>query len=157
MKEFVFFFIEGRDESYIMDMFGMCKFVFYKMEDLVKFYFVVIGEEWIVEEFRKRVWGVESIVRIYDVFDWVILLFDDIIFFCWWEFELDGLVKGNVVFIDYNDFFEVRREFYRLRGWYEEFGVLLLEMMEKFGFLEFKEDVVRVIDVVKKRDRKSVV
>uniref|UniRef100_UPI0025D4C295 aldehyde ferredoxin oxidoreductase family protein n=1 Tax=Thermococcus sp. TaxID=35749 RepID=UPI0025D4C295 len=53
-KELVPSLIEGRDESYITDMLGTCKFVPYKMEDLARLYSLVTGEEWTVEELRRR-------------------------------------------------------------------------------------------------------
>ncbi len=118
-KELVPSLIEGgRDESYITDMLGTCKFVPYKMEDLAKLYSVATGEEWTVEELRKRAGGgVESIARIHDALDWVTPPpIDDTIPPRWWEPEPDGPAKGNAAFIDYNDFLEARREFYRLRG-----------------------------------------
>ncbi len=123
------------------------------MEDLAKLYSVATGgEEWTVEELRKRAWGVESIARIHDALDWVTPPLDDTIPPRWWEPEPDGPAKGNAAFIDYNDFLEARREFYRLRGgWHEELGVPLPETMEKLGLPEFKEDAARAIDVVKKR------
>ncbi|MBP1912281.1 aldehyde ferredoxin oxidoreductase family protein [Thermococcus stetteri] len=150
-KELVPSMIEGRDESYITDMLGTCKFVPYKMEDLARLYSLATGEEWTVEELRKRAWGVESIARIHDALDWVTPPMDDTIPPRWWEPEPDGPAKGNAAFIDYNDFLEARREFYRLRGWHEELGVPLPETIEKLGLPEFKEDAERALEVVKKR------
>ncbi len=48
--------------------------------------------------------------------------------------------EGNGALMDYNDFLEARREFYRLRGWHEE-----------LGYGEFREDAERALGVVKKR------
>ncbi len=150
-KELVPSLIEGRDESYITDMLGTCKFVPYKLEDLARLYSLVTGEEWTVEELRKRAWGAESIARIHDALDWVTPPLDDTIPPRWWEPEPDGPAKGNAAFLDYNDFLEARREFYRLRGWDEELGVPLPETMEKLGLPEFKEDAKRALEVVRKR------
>jgi aldehyde:ferredoxin oxidoreductase len=143
--------IEGRDESYITDMLGTCKFVPYKMEDLARFYSLATGEEWTVEELRKRAWAVESIARIHDALDWVTPPLDDTIPPRWWEPEPDGPAEGNAAFIDYNDFIEARREFYRLRGWHEELGVPLPETMEELGLPEFREDAERALETVGKR------
>ncbi|NJE30923.1 aldehyde ferredoxin oxidoreductase [Thermococcus sp. 18S1] len=150
-KELVPSMIEGRDESYITDMLGTCKFVSYKMEDLAKFYSLATGEEWTVERLRKVAWAVESIVRIHDALDWVTPPLDDTIPPRWWEPEQDGPAKGNAAFIDYDDFLEARKEFYRLRGWHEELGVPLPETMEELGYPEFKDDAERALEVVKKR------
>ncbi|WP_297520449.1 aldehyde ferredoxin oxidoreductase family protein [Thermococcus sp.] len=150
-KELVPSLIESRDESYITDMLGTCKFVPYKMEDLARLYSLVTGEEWTVEELRKRAWGAESIARIHDALDWVTPPLDDTIPPRWWEPELDGPAEGNAAFMDYNDFLEARKEFYRLRGWDEELGVPLPETMEKLGLPEFKEDAGRALAVVEKR------
>jgi len=69
----------------------------------------------------------------------------------WWEPEEDGPAKGNAAFIDYEDFIEARREFYRLRGWHQEYGVPLTDTLEKLGLDEFKEDAHRAIIVAKQR------
>ncbi|WP_297073210.1 aldehyde ferredoxin oxidoreductase family protein [Thermococcus sp.] len=150
-KELVPSLIEGRDESYITDMLGTCKFVPYKMEDLARLYSLVTGEEWTVEELRRRTWGVESIARIHNALDWVTPPLDDTIPPRWWEPEPDDPAEGNAAFIDYNDFLEARREFYRLRGWDEELGVPLPETMEKLGLPEFRGDAERALEVVRKR------
>ncbi len=150
-KELVPSMIEGRDESYITDMLGTCKFVPYKMEDLAKLYSLVTGDEWTVEELRGRAWAVESIARIHDVLDWVTPPLDDTIPDRWWEPEPDGPAEGNKAFIDYNDFLEARREFYRLRGWDEELGVPLPETMEALGLPELREDAERALKTVRER------
>ncbi len=150
-KELVPSLIESRDESYITDMLGTCKFVSYKMEDLAKFYSLATGEEWTVEGLRKVAQAVESIARIHDALDWVTPPLDDVIPPRWWEPEPDGPAKGNAAFIDYNDFLEARKEFYRLRGWHEELGVPLPETMEELGYPEFREDAERALEVVRKR------
>ncbi|AEC51469.1 aldehyde:ferredoxin oxidoreductase [Pyrococcus sp. NA2] len=150
-KELVPSLIESRDESYITDMLGVCKFVPYTIEDLARLYSVTTGENWSVEELRRRAWGVENIARIHNVLDWVTPPYDDVIPPRWWEPEQDGPAKENKAFIDYNDFLEARREFYRLRGWHEELGVPLPETMEALGLPEFKEDAKRAIEVVKMR------
>ncbi|WP_456366049.1 aldehyde ferredoxin oxidoreductase family protein [Thermococcus sp.] len=150
-KELVPSMIEGRDESYITDMLGTCKFVPYKLEDLAELYSLVTGEKWTVEELRKRAWAVESIARIHDVLDWVIPPLDDTIPERWWEPEPDGPAEGNKAFIDCNDFLEARREFYRLRGWDEELGVPLPETMGALGLPELKGDAERALKTVRKR------
>ncbi|BAA29096.1 621aa long hypothetical aldehyde:ferredoxin oxidoreductase [Pyrococcus horikoshii OT3] len=150
-KDLVPSLIEGRDESYITDMLGVCKFVPYKMEDLARFYSLTTGEEWNVDKLRKVAWAVESIARIHDALDWVTPPIDDVIPPRWWEPEPEGPAKGNAAFIDYNDFIESRREFYRLRGWHEELGVPLPETLEKLGYPEFAEDARRALEVVKTR------
>ncbi|WP_048146458.1 aldehyde ferredoxin oxidoreductase family protein [Pyrococcus abyssi] len=150
-KELVPSLIESRDESYITDMLGVCKFVPYSMEDLARFYSLSTGKEWTVEKLRKVAWAVESIARIHNVLDWVTPPLDDVIPQRWWEPEQDGPAKGNAAFIDYNDFLEARREFYRLRGWDEELGVPLPETLEKLGYPEFKEDAERAIEIVRAR------
>ena len=152
-KELVPSLIESRDESYITDMLGTCKFVPYKLEDLARLYSLVTGVEWTVEELRRRAWGVESVARIHNALDWVTPPLDDTIPPRWWEPEPDGPAKGNKAFMDYDDFLEARKEFYRLRGWDEELGVPLPETMEKLGLPEFKEDAERAIEVVRARIR----
>ncbi|AMM54231.1 aldehyde ferredoxin oxidoreductase family protein [Pyrococcus kukulkanii] len=150
-KELVPPLIEARDESYIFDMLGVCKFVPYKLDDLAKFFSIVTGREWSVEKLRRVAWAVESIARIHNALDWVTPPLDDVIPPRWWEPEPDGPAKGNAAFIDYNDFLEARREFYRLRGWHEELGVPLPETMERLGYPEFKEDAKRALEVVRER------
>ena len=150
-KELVPSMIEGRDESYITDMLGTCKFVPYKMEDLARFYSIVTGEEWTVEELRKRAWAVESIARIHNALDWITPPLDDTIPPRWWEPEQEGPAEGNAAFIDHNDFAEARREFYRHRGWHEELGVPLPETMEKLGLPEFREDANKALETVRRR------
>ncbi len=150
-KELVPSMIEGRDESYITDMLGTCKFVPYKMEDLARLYSIVTGEEWTVEELRKRAWTVESIARIHNALDWITPPLDDTIPPRWWEPEPDGPAKGNAAFIDYNDFAEARREFYRHRSWHEELGVPLPETMEKLSLPEFREDANKALETVRRR------
>ncbi|MDI3475770.1 MAG: aldehyde:ferredoxin oxidoreductase [Thermococcaceae archaeon] len=150
-KELVPSLIEERDGRYITDMLGVCDFLPYTKEELAHLYSLVTGEEWTLEELRKRAQAVESMARIHDALDWVTPPLDDTIPPRWWEPEPDGPAKGNAAFIDYNDFLEARREFYRLRGWHEELGVPLPETMEKLGLPEFKEDAERALEVVKKR------
>lgn len=150
-KELVPSLIEERDGRYITDMLGVCDFLPYTKEELAHLYSLVTGEKWTLEELRKRAQAVESIARIHNALDWVIPPIDDTIPPRWWEPEPDGPAKGNAAFIDYNDFLEARREFYRLRGWHEELGVPLPETMEKLGLPEFKEDAERALEVVKKR------
>ena len=150
-KELVPSMIEGRDESYITDMLGTCKFVPYKMEDLARFYSIVTGEEWTVEELRKRAWAVESIARIHNALDWITPPLDDTIPPRWWEPEQEGPAEGNAAFIGHNDFAEARREFYRHRGWHEELGVPLPETMEKLGLPEFREDANKALETVRRR------
>jgi len=150
-KELVPSLIESRDESYITDMLGTCKFVPYNLEDLARLYSLATGEEWTVEGLRRVAQAVESIARIHDALDWVTPPLDDVIPPRWWEPEPDGPAKGNAAFIDYNDFLEARKEFYRLRGWHEELGVPLPETMEELGYGEFREDAERALEVVRKR------
>lgn len=94
---------------------------------------------------------VESIARIHDTLDWITPPYDDTIPPRWWEPEPEGPAEGNAAFIDYSDFLEARREFYRLRGWHEELGVPLPETMEELGYPEFNDDAGRALEVVKKR------
>lgn len=150
-KELVPSLIEDRDYMYIINMLGVCKFVPYTLDDLAKLYSLATGEEWSVEKLRRVAQAVESMARIYNALEWITPPLDDTIPPRWWEPEKDGPAKGNAAFIDYNDFLEARREFYRLRGWDEELGVPLPETMEKLGYPEFKEDAKRALEVVKRR------
>ncbi len=147
-KDLVPSLIESRDKDALFDSLGVCKFLPYEIDELREFYHTVTGE---YVDLENLGWRIESIARIYNVLGPLHPRDDDTIPPRWWEPEKDGPAKGNAAFIDYQDFLEARREFYRLRGWHEEYGVPLTDTLDSLGLREFKEDAHRAIIVAKQR------
>jgi len=147
-KELVPSMIESRDKDALFDSLGVCKFLPYEVDELREFYHTVTGE---YVDLENLGWRIESIARIYNVLGSLNPREDDAIPQRWWEPEKEGPAKGNAAFIDYQDFLEARREFYRLRGWHQEYGVPLTDTLDMLGLREFKEDAHRAIIVAKQR------
>ncbi len=150
-KDLVPSLIESRDKDALFDSLGVCKFLPYKLEDLKKFYKAITGENAdTLDILGKRI---ETIARIYNVLGSLNPPEEDTIPPRWWEKERDGPAKGNAAFINYEDFLEARRYFYKLRGWHEEYGVPMTNTLEELDLREFLEDAHRAIVVVKERVR----
>jgi len=147
-KELVPSLIESRDKDALFDSLGVCKFLPYTLKDLEEFYTIITGEH---ADLKNLGWRIESIARIYNVLGSLNPRDEDIIPPRWWEKEDDGPAKGNAAFIDFRDFIEARREFYRLRGWHEEYGVPQTDTMQKLGLRAFIEDAHRALIVAKQR------
>ena len=146
-KELVPSLIESRDKDALFDSLGVCKFVPYEVNDLKRFCHPIYGEDC---DFNNLGWRIETLARIYNVLAELIPVRDDIIPEKWWIPEEEGPAKGNAAFIDYEDFIDARREFYKLRGWDEKLGTPLPQTLEILEISEYKEDAVRAIEMLKK-------
>jgi len=147
-KELVASLIKSRDKDALFDSLGVCKFLPYTLEDLEGFFYTITGE---MVDLKNLGWRIESIARIYNVLGSLNPKEDDTIPPRWWESEDSGPAKGNAAFINYEDFIEAKREFYKLRGWHESYGVPLTDTLEKLGLRAFMEDAHRALIVAKQR------
>ena len=147
-KELVASLIESRDKDALFDSLGVCKFLPYTLEDLDEFYRTITGER---ADLKNLGWRIESIARIYNVLGSLNPREDDTIPPKWWEREPDGPAEGNAAFINQEDFIEARKEFYRLRGWHETYGVPLTNTLRKLGLRAFMEDAHRALIAAKQR------
>lgn len=131
-KELVANLIESRDKDALFDTLGLCKFVPWEIEDIE----TILSTLGFSGDLKNVGWRTECISRVYAVASGMIPEKEDTIPARWWEKEKDGPAKGNAAFIDYEDFIEARKEFYRLRGW-DENGVPRRETLKILGIEEF--------------------
>ncbi len=125
--------IKDRDRKALFDSLGLCIFVPYTDEEIVKLYNYATGMDKDIEELYRVGARAEALSRIHGVLDWVTPPLDDNIPPRWWEPEPEGPAKGSRAFIDEEDFKEARRRFYELRGWHPDYGVPLPETLEDLG------------------------
>jgi aldehyde:ferredoxin oxidoreductase len=140
-----------RDRDALYDTFGICRFVPYPDEALEEFYFVVTGERKSIEELLKVPVRAENLARIHDVIDHVTPPLDDAIPPKWMSPIPEGPLKGVRAFLDENDMKEAIREYYRVRGWDETYGVPLPETLEKLGLSWAVNDAKLALEIVKRR------
>ncbi len=124
---------EDRDEDAVFDSVGLCKFVSYKIGDVVDLFNAITGLDYSKEDLYAAARRIEALSRIHNVLDWVTPPLDDVVPPRWMEPIPDGPLRGVKAFLDWDDFLEARREYYRIRGWHEEYGVPLPETLEKLG------------------------
>ncbi len=148
-RELVPSLIESRDKDALFDSLGICKFLPYSFEDLEEFYSVIVGESGAT--LKNLGWRIETLARIYNVLGGMNPPEDDVIPPRWWEKESEGPAKGNAAFINYDDFLEARKTFYRLRGWDEELGVPLPETLEILDIPEYRSSAERALEIVRRR------
>ena len=143
--------IDDRLEDAVVDSLGLCKFVSYKREDLVELYNGITGLGYTWDDMATAAARIEAVSRIHNVLDWVTPPLDDTVPPRWMEPIPDGPLKGVKSFLDWEDFLDARREYYRLMGWHEELGVPLPETVEKLGLGWLVEDARRALDAVRLR------
>ncbi|GAB6148644.1 aldehyde ferredoxin oxidoreductase family protein [Stetteria hydrogenophila] len=142
---------EDRDREAVFDSLVQCKFVSYSMDDIVELFNAVTGLGYSKEDLYAAARRTEALARIHGVLDWVTPPLDDTVPPRWMEPIPDGPLKGVRAFLDWRDFEEARREYYRLRGWHEEYGVPLPETVEELGIHWARGDAERALRAVEAR------
>ncbi|MEB3845665.1 MAG: aldehyde ferredoxin oxidoreductase family protein [Desulfurococcales archaeon] len=134
-----------RDRKTVFDSLGLCIFVPFTEEEIVKLYNYATGLDVDIEELYMASRREESLARIHNVLDWVTPPLDDTIPPRWWEPEEEGPAKGSKAFIDEEDFRSARRKYYEIRGWHPEYGVPLPETLEELGISWAEKEAVMAI------------
>ena len=150
-KEVVPGLARERDKDALFDTLGICRFVSYPKNAIVKFYEIITGEKRSFNDLLKVPRRAETLSRIYDALDHLIPPLEDSIPKRWMESVPEGPLKGIKAFLDENDMKEAIREYYRIRGWDETYGVPLPEIVKELGLEWAVEDAKRALDVVRKR------
>ncbi len=122
-KELVPSLIKSRDRDALLDTLGICRFVSYPMDAIQDFIEALTGtrpdEEYLLNAPRRA----ELLARIYAVKAGMIPSRDDTIPPRWMEPIPEGPLRGVKAFLDWNDFKEALKEYYRLRNWDPETGL----------------------------------
>lgn len=142
---------QDRDEGAVFDSLVQCKFVSYSMDDIVEMFNHITGLDYSKEDLYAAARRTEALSRIHGVLEWVTPPLDDTVPPRWMEPIPDGPLRGVKAFLDWSDFLEARREYYRLRGWHEEYGVPLPETLDKLGIPWAIPDAERALKAVELR------
>jgi aldehyde:ferredoxin oxidoreductase len=140
-----------RDKDALYDTLGICRFVSYPDEAIVEFYEVITGESRELDDLLDVPKRAEALARIHDVLDHITPPLDDTIPPKWMEPIPEGPLKGVKAFLDENDMKEAIKEYYRVRGWDENYGVPLPETLKRLGLSWALDDAKKALEVVKKR------
>ncbi len=149
-KEAVKSMIEDRDWKALLDTMGLCLFAPYQPADVERLYRLATGIEVRTEELMKVGWRTEALARIYAALHGRVPEHDTIPR-RWMEPIAEGPLKGVKAFIDENDMREAIREFYRLRGYHEEYGVPLPETLRSLGLEWAVDEARRALKTVEER------
>jgi len=122
-----------RDRKTVFDSLGLCIFIPYSEDEIVKLYNYATGLDADIEDLYLASRREESLARIHNVLDWVTPPLHDTIPPRWWEPEEEGPARGSKAFIDEKDFKAALRKYYEIRGWHPEYGVPLPETLRELG------------------------
>ncbi len=150
-KEVVPGLARQRDKDALYDTLGICRFVTYPDSAIEEFYEAVTGEKIKVNDLLIVPRRAEALARIYDVIDHITPPLDDTIPPKWMQPIPEGPLKGVKAFLDEEDMRDAIKEYYRIRGWDENYGVPLPETLEDLGLSWAIEDAKLALDIVKRR------
>jgi aldehyde:ferredoxin oxidoreductase len=142
--------VRDRDWKALQDTMGLCSFIPYEPEDVVRLYKLATGIDRTVEELMMIGWRVEALARIYAALIGRVPEHDAPPR-RWMEPLREGPLKGSKAFMDERDFREALKTFYRLRGYHEEYGIPLPETLEKLGLDWAVEEARRALREVELR------
>jgi aldehyde:ferredoxin oxidoreductase len=151
-KEMVKSFVEDRDHKALLDSLGLCAFVPYSDEEIEKLYAAVTGRKKTISELRLVGWRTEALARIHAALAGRVPE-GDTVPKRWMEPIPEGPAKGERAALDWDDLREAIREFYRIRGYDEEYGVPRPDTLRKLGLEEFIEDAQRALIEAAKRNK----
>jgi len=149
-KEMVRSFLEDRDHKALLDSLGLCAFVPYEDEEITRMYKAVTGLEKSIEELRLVGWRTEALARIHAALAGRVPE-GDTVPKRWMEPIPEGPLRGEKAALSWEDLREAIREFYRARGYHEEYGVPLPETLEKLGLGFAAEEAQRALREVERR------
>ena len=144
-REMVRSIIEDRDHKALLDSLGLCAFVPYEDDEITRMYRAVTGLEKTIEELRLVGWRTEALARIHAALAARVPEHDTVPK-RWMEPIPEGPLRGEKAALDWNDLREAIREFYRQRGYHEEYGVPLPQTLEKLGLGFAKKDAEKAIE-----------
>ena len=142
--------IRDRDRKALIDSLGLCAFPPYRDEDIEALYEAVTGQKRPISELMLVGHRVEALARIFAAIAGKVPEADTIPP-RWMEPIPEGPFKGEKAFLDWNDLREAVREYYRARGFHEEYGVPLPETLERLGMTWAIDDANRALTLVSRR------
>ncbi len=148
-KELVPSLIKNRDIDALLDTLGICRFVSYPMDAIIDFIEAYTGTRPQLEELLKAPQRAEVLARIHAVLTGILPSKYDTIPPRWMEPIPEGPLKGVKAFLDWNDFKEALKEYYRLRGWDQETGIPTQETIEKLGLKELIPKINELLSLLK--------
>ncbi|MCE4606606.1 MAG: aldehyde ferredoxin oxidoreductase family protein [Desulfurococcales archaeon] len=134
-----------RDRKTVFDSLGLCIFIPYTDDEIVKLYNYATGLDVDIEDLYLASRREESLARIHNVLDWVTPPLHDTIPPRWWEPEEEGPARGSKAFINEEDFKAALRKYYEIRGWHPEYGVPLPETLRELGISWAENEAVMAI------------
>jgi len=149
-RETVKSMVEDRDWKALLDSLGLCSFVPYEPGDVEALYRTVTGADARAEELMVVGWRVEALARIHAALAGRVPEGDRPPA-RWMEPIPEGPLKGERAARSWDDLAEALREFYRLRGYHEEYGVPLPETLERLGLSWAKPYAEKALEEVAAR------
>ncbi|ABM80591.1 aldehyde ferredoxin oxidoreductase family protein [Hyperthermus butylicus] len=149
-RETVESMIRDRDWKALLDSLGLCSFVPYTREEVEKIYRAVTGRDAKADELVLVGWRAEALARIHAALAGRVPEGDRPPK-RWMEPIPEGPLKGVKAALDWDDLREALREFYRLRGYHEEYGVPLPETLQKLGLEWAIPEAEKALEEAKRR------
>ncbi|MCE4614629.1 MAG: aldehyde ferredoxin oxidoreductase family protein [Desulfurococcales archaeon] len=134
-----------RDRKTVFDSLGLCIFIPYTENEILKLYNYATGLDVDIEDLYLASRREECLARIHNVLDWVTPPLHDTIPLRWWEPEEEGPAKGSKAFLDKEDFKAALRKYYEIRGWHPDYGVPLPDTLEELGISWAENEAVMAI------------
>ncbi len=131
-RETVKSMLEDRDWKALLDSLGLCSFVPYEPGEVEELYYRVTGLKASASELMLVGWRVEALARIHAALAGRVPEGDRPPA-RWLEPIPEGPLRGERAVGSWEEYLEALREFYRLRGYHEEYGVPLPETLERLG------------------------
>ncbi len=142
--------IEDRDWKAVLDSLGLCTFVPYQRSEVERIYRAVTGLEMSAEEMMLVGWRTEALARIHAALAGRVPEHDTIPK-RWMEPIAEGPLKGVKAALDWEDFQDALREFYRQRGYDLETGIPTRETLERLGLEWAVAEAEKAIEEARKR------
>ena len=149
-KEKIASLIRDRDRKALIDSLGLCTFPPYRDKDIEALYEAVTGRKRPVNELALVGHRVEALARIFAAIAGKVPEADTVPP-RWMEPIPNGPLKGEKAFLDWSDLREAVREYYKARGFHENYGVPLPETLEKLGIAWAVDDANRALVLVSRR------
>lgn len=151
-RETVESMLRDRDWKALLDSMGLCSFVPYRPGEVQALYSAVTGLDAEIEELMLVGWRTEALARIHAALAGRVPEGDRPPK-RWMEPIREGPLKGEKAALDWSDLMEAIREFYRRRGYHEEYGVPLPETLRRLGLDWAVEDAEKTLAEVERRRR----
>lgn len=142
--------IEDRDWKAAQDSLGVCIFASYKIEEAIAMLKAITGWDYSKTELLKIGWRTEALARIHAALAGKVPE-GDTIPAKWMKPITEGPLKGSKAVLNQDDLRKAIREFYKLRGYHEEYGIPLPETLEFLGIAWAIGDAKRALNEVAER------